>query len=307
MSDTFPRIAGLNRTRESHEPRLDASKFALAGIVPTNPEWDGTHGLAQWGMDGNDKFGCCGAAATDHYNMAKAANAALYNALGTPKFAGTLATYFAYGTAQGEPGSQPDQGVDNASWLGFLYKNGIIDGYGEVPKDQAFAYAQQFGGAICAQSLSDNAQQQFQSGIAWGQPGDVPDPNEGHDTLLIKTHADGSGSMVTWGAVQDFTPDYFANFVTDVWVIFDADDPSVNWTALQAALDEVHGVVTPIAPVPAPTTAPNLVPHRSVTELWRIGQDIAKIAQDAEREFKKPSIQDLIQVISDLLAIAPLL
>ena len=277
------RQAGRRGARESHEPRLDVRKFLKPGDTgPTGyVAWDGTNGQTEWGMDCNgpdpgnppaypNGLGDCGAAAPDHGNMAKANDMSLLGTLGRPKFAGTTATYFAYGVSQGErgqppaPADEPDQGVDNASWLGFLYTNGIIDGYGEVPVDQLDAYAPKAHGLLIGQSLPETAEQDFEAHppSPWGSPGETPDKQEGHDTWYIAGHADGSGEMVTWGGLQPFTPEYrTGRFITDAWLIFDRDDPEVDWQALEAALAEVHGtVVPPATPTPAPTPSPTPPP-----------------------------------------------
>jgi hypothetical protein len=269
------RRAGRRGARESHQPELDARFFLAPGTADTFSEWDGTNGITSWGMDCNgpdpnnppaypDGLGDCGAAAPDHGNMAKAANPSLLGTLGQPKFGGTVPTYFAYGVSQGEtgtppaPADEPDQGVDNKSWLAFLYKNGIIDGYAEVPLDQIGHYAPIGHGLLVGQNLPDSAESDFQASppIPWGSPGETPDNQEGHDTWLIATHADASGEMITWGGLEPFTSTYLNDFATDAWIIFDKDDPTVDWTALQAALDALHGVVTPPAPAPAPTPTP---------------------------------------------------
>ena len=49
--------------------------------------------------------------------------------------------------------------------------------------------------------------------------------------------------------------------ITDRWVIFDEDDPNVNWTALQNALDSIHGVIAPPVP-PTPQETPENIFER---------------------------------------------
>lgn len=235
--------------RESHEPRLDATKFLSmpsSGFV----EWDGTVGIGEnFGMDFNDEFGDCGAAATDHYNMAKVQNYDLYGQLGMPKYEGTLGTYGAYGVSMGftplvpsPVGPIPDNGVDNSSWLGFLYKQGIIKGYGEVPLTSLDQFAPVGHGVILGLMIDPLVSQQDFDDFP-RKPWDEMAPVDGHDTLLIQTHADGSGALVTWGSVQPFTLKFRQNNITDAWIIFDEDDPNVDWAALQSALDEIHGVL----------------------------------------------------------------
>jgi hypothetical protein len=253
MTDEVIELAGrVGPHRESHEPRLLAHNFLADGITPVEGflEWNGTQNIGEkWGIDGNADWGDCGAAMTDHANMAKASNAALLNTLGVPHFSGTLPTYWAYGLAQGEVGQppnrpdQPDEGVDNASWFGFLYKLGIIKGYAEVPDNVFDWFAQNFRGGCVGQGLDGNtAISDFNAKPrrAW----DTMQQPDGHDTLTIITHADGSGACVTWGAVQPYTAAYRRTNWQDRWVFFDSNDSRVNWPKLQAALDEVHGVVT---------------------------------------------------------------
>ena len=260
--------------RESHEERLLAHNFLADGVTPVAGflEWNGAAVMGEhWGMDNNgpqatnpawatDGLGDCGAAMTDHYNMAKQSNKALYNTLGNPLYAGTMATYFAYGLAQGEvgqlpaPPNEPDYGVSNQSWFAFLYKMGLIKGYGEVVDQYGDWFAQTFKGLCVGQGLDGMiAGTDFDASprIPWDSM-DMPD---GHDTLTIITHTDGSGACVTWGSVQPYTASYRQTNWQDRWVIFDEDDPNVNWPALQAALTEIHGVVTPPTPVTAGGTA----------------------------------------------------
>lgn len=241
--------------RESHAPELHVHKFFAAEPLVANQykDWDGTHGITLWGtdqsnaLDGNDQYGDCGAAAVDHGNAAKANNVNLVGTLGQPKFPGTVPTYFAYGTAMGELGPDPDQGVDNATWLGFLWKNGIIAGYGEVQLDHLDVYAAEFNGLLIGLQLYGNAQSDFSNHLPWGSQNEQPDPSLGHDTWLIETKSDASGGLITWGYTQPFTPFFRRNNFTDAWAIYDANDPRVNWSELQQALEGLHGTQTPQA------------------------------------------------------------
>ena len=241
------RMAGKRGLTESHEPRLMLDLFRYTVANPCPPEWDGTHGITEWGMDGNDQYGCCGYAATDHYDVAKTGNTALIGKLGGVG----LPLYFEYGISMGEPGPQPDQGVDNASWLAFLYKKGIIQGYGEVPLSEINQYAYDFNGVLLGVSLDDDAETDFEASppIAWGStPGDTPDPTMGHDILLVKYHLDGSGTGVTWGGLENFTPTFRADNITDAWAVFDKQDAQragISAASLTAELTAIHGTVSP--------------------------------------------------------------
>ena len=203
-------------------------------------EWDGTHSITAWDMEGNDKWCDCGFAALDHYNDAKMGDVLGAGSFGWPRFDTLLDAYFAYGIAQGEPGPQPDQGVDNATMLGWAYKNQLIDGYAEVPFASLDWFAQQFKGVLVGIFFDgQQAIKDFNMHIPWDA---MPNGSDGHDTLGIITKADGSGSLVTWGGLQAYTPAFRTTNFQDAWVILDKDDTFVNWAALQSALDEVHGI-----------------------------------------------------------------
>ena len=285
MTDTTTQLdrtfGKVGYARESHQSSLLLSLFHTP--APANLPWDGSHGLSAWGMDGNDQWGCCGAAATDHGNMAKAGDAALLNTLGNPLYAGTLPTYWAYGVAQGETGqppnppSEPDYGVENNTWCAFLYAHGLIDGYGEVPLDDLRAYAVQFNGLLLACQLSSNAQQQFVEGTAWGQPGDSPNPALGHDVWLIQLNQDGSGAVITWGRIQQVTAAFLKDYGTDAWAFVDKDDPAVDHAALDAALQALNGNVRPAGPPPVPQPVPALPTNpldAAVAEIEKILADL---------------------------------
>ena len=252
MTERIPGRVGPHR--ESHEPRLSVELFATTATDEddTQIHWDGTKGITDWLMLGNDQYGDCGAAATDHAFIAQ--DGVVSDRLGTPKYPGTLATYFAYGVAQGEPGPTPDQGVDNATWLSFLYQAGIIDGYAEVPVGRVNYYGQLFSGCLLGLYFDGNlAIAEFRSGEPWSPMA----RKDGHDVLYIATD-----KVVTWGKVQDLRAGFLTHNATDAWVILDADDRHVDWPSLEAALQAVHGILpeAPISPTePSEPQAPTPV------------------------------------------------
>ena len=227
--------------RESHEPSLLAHQFVTLNPSPTYVEWDGSRGITDWGMDDNDRLGCCGWAAPDHGNIAKTGDLSLLGTFGAPKWSPGINSYFAYGISQGEPGPQPDQGVANNTWLQFLWQNGVIDGYVEVPVEDMDQYAPIGSGLLVGVQLDSQAQDQFRNHQPWDGP---PNPEMGHDVWYIKGHLDGSGAVVTWGAIQAFTLNFRQNNITDCWLITDKDDPQVDHAALQSALQALGGTGT---------------------------------------------------------------
>jgi hypothetical protein len=193
-------------------------------------------------MDFNDAYSDCGFAADDHANITKSGSSALIGTFGQPKFSTLLEAYFAYGIAQGEPGPNPDNGVDNASMFAWLYSQGLIYGYGEVPLDEIDAFVSAGRGVIAGLALDGGvAQQDFNASPrgVW----DAMGTSDGHDVLIAKTDGQGGGSIVTWGGLIDFTPAFRRTNITDAWVIFDDDDPLVDHVSLIADLQSVNGTL----------------------------------------------------------------
>lgn len=263
MSDLIiPRAGRVGPHRESHEPRLMATDFLAGGIAPVSGylEFDGTKGIdpnGGWGMENNgpdptnptwcpDGAGDCGPVAKDHYDVAKTGNVALVGTSYSPQFPTTLDAYVAYGLAQGEPGPYPDQGVDNKSFLAWGYKLGLWRGYGEVTDEYADWFTQQFNGLILGLAIDgQTASNDFNiTPRIW----DAMAAADGHDTLGIVTHADGSGGLITWASLVAYTLKFREQNITDRWAIWDADDPTVDWENLDAALLDIHGVASPLIP-----------------------------------------------------------
>lgn len=258
MTDQITPRAGLvGPHRESHEPRLDAATLLSPGVTPLPGyhAFDVTHGIGAettdpnnitapyaWGMDDNDRYGCCGFAAMDHYNIAKTGNLKLIGTFGTSKFPSLIDAYFAYGIAQGEPGPRPDQGVSNATMLAWAVNEGFIWGYGEVQPAFLDWYAKTFRGALLGVlidgTVASNDFNEYPHRPPWNAMGRL----DGHDTLYVKSQGKGPGTLITWGGQQTFTEEFRNTNITDTWVVFDKFDPAVDHTVLEAALVDVHGV-----------------------------------------------------------------
>jgi hypothetical protein len=221
------------------------SKFLADGVVPaTGPiKWDATHGVKKnkWGMDDNAELGCCGFAMWDHYNVAKTGNTKLIGKSFLPNYLTLKAAYYAYGISQGEPPPHPDFGVSNATMFAWAYKLGLIDGYGEVPLNSIDYFGMTFNGVGFGTVIDgDVANNDFNSipRLPW----DKMAKKDGHDILGVAGDGLGGNTAVTWGSTTLLTPKFVQFNITDAWVMFDKDDPAVNWPKLQSALDTVHGV-----------------------------------------------------------------
>src|ERR1700722_1695695 len=128
LSD-FPRVAGKRgRKKVSHAPDLALKNYrgTLPSVPP--PSLDNTKGFKNWLMLGNDTYGNCGPCATEHARIVKAlpsvgpdGTASFGTGFVLPTTTNTETLYFDYGISQGEPGPNPDQGVDNKTWLTYLF------------------------------------------------------------------------------------------------------------------------------------------------------------------------------------------
>lgn len=251
------RVAGKRgRRKPSHEPTLHLRRFAPAPSKPP-PSGDVSGGITDWGMLGNDQHSDCGAAAFQHGRMAKSGQNVLNdNGQELPADSQaatdyTLASYYAYGRSMGEPGQDPDQGVDNATWLKFLFDQKMIEGYAELnasDPDEVHMAMLNFNGVLIGCCLTDDAEQEFNDHQPWNiTPSDRPDANEGHDIYLVKYDANGE-TIVTWGADQECTVAWEKGQAQagdlEAWVFITAEDAKrngVDLAALQQAIRDLGG------------------------------------------------------------------
>ena len=288
-----PKAGRVGPHRKSSEPRLDATLFLAPGVTPMAGylEWDGSSGITDWGMDYNDRWGCCGFAGLDHINVAKSGNVALIGQFAAPKFATLINAYWQYGLDQGEVGQppntpdEPDQGVDNATVLAWAFKNGLIYGYGQVPLDHLDWYAQTGRAVLVGLTVDGQLASQCFEAVP-RQPWDaMPDAQDGHDTAVVVTHADGSGALVTWGGLQPYTLAFRETNFQDAWIIYDEADPLVDHDALQAALADVHGIIAPpVEPVQPGTDNSTALPAAADGLLHKIKADVDEALHEVTRQ-----------------------
>jgi hypothetical protein len=286
---------GLKFISHNEAVRLDAHRgrqSELGRVAPAS--FSNSRGLRSFGMLVNDKLGICGPAAVEHLRMLKALLSVAegvptyYDGFVEPTDAHVTSWYYAYGISQGEPGPEPDQGVDNKSMLEYLFE--ITEGKIPAPSGddvQAWAYAEldasdlnelkcgvvDFGGVLVGQCLPDDAESDFeaQPQIPWTiDAGDPADPNEGHDTVW-SDYTSGDGDMVTWGGLQPFVlPTYVsgeeAAQALDCWVLVTEEDvksgklTADQFAGLVAQCKAAGGTVAPDAPTPGGETPPPAPP-----------------------------------------------
>lgn len=247
---------GLNKIVQVPELRLSNFKGGVHKVTPPPDSADVSGGLTSWGMLGNDTYGDCGSAGFYHGLMAKAlmANntatdylqAAWEPGFTVPTDSIVEATYFAYGRAQGEPGEQPDEGVDNATWFAFLKQLGIVELAAQIDPHNRAEFKQamiDFKGVEIGVALTDDAEQAFETGQPWDvSPSSQPNPQEGHDILVVKYDPQ-SLTVVTWGGLQECTiawEDAEIDQYMDAWVFFTKEDGAragVDVDALEAEMN----------------------------------------------------------------------
>jgi hypothetical protein len=213
-------------------------------------------------MLGNDTHSDCGAAAFEHGRMAKSGTNVLDdNGTELPADSQqatdyTLQTYYAYGLAMGEPGPDPDQGVENATWLKYLFDQGMIEGFAELNAtdvNEVHMAMLNFNGVLLGCSLTDDAEREFNNHQPWTiTASQRPDPQDGHDIYLVKydTQA-GTETIVTWGADQDCTVAWETGEEQagdlEAWVFITAEDAKrngVDLAALQQAIRDLGGTAS---------------------------------------------------------------
>lgn len=236
--------------------------------------------------------GDCGFAGRLHNQMCKAA--AGKEPMPAETAAELVAEYFAYDHGQ-------DVGVNLADVLLYWYKAGKVLAFAPVDHTDPAAVdsaVQAFHGAYVGVDLTPDADELFGEGKAWTTAdGQQPDPDEGH--CIVKVKAEGGAGLdtwVTWGALQDSTPVWTSEALSEAWVIItqeDADAASLDIAQLRADIDALHGTGGDPAPAPGPVPEPAPLP---ITDPDQLLADVARFA----REIAASSERDIGELVSFL-------
>lgn len=221
---------GVKLTGPVHELML--SKFA-APSSPPPPQGDVTGGLTEWGMFANDKASDCGPAAYGHNRMAKAG--AVIAIITDTYILDTI--YYPYGIAMGEPGPNPDQGVDPQTFLKWLFDQAYIEAYAFIDhtnQDVVHQAMLNYNGVMIASSLTDSAENEFNAHQPWTITDvEQPDPNDGHYITLVKYDSNGD-TFVTWGALQQATVTWDQGAIDSAAVLITQEDAARNGVDINA-------------------------------------------------------------------------
>lgn len=280
------------RKKVSHAPQLLLHNFRGQVRTAAPSSFDALPGLKSCGMLGNDQDGDCGPAAVEHGRIVKIAKSVTSNGAAVtpstfvaPTTPHTLGWYYAYGTWMGEPGKQPDEGVDNLTMLSYLFK--ITGGVLPTPAGddiQAWAFAEidssnineikqaicDFNGLLMGCALTDEAEQEFDDNDPWTiTASEQPDPNEGHD-IYVLSYDSAHFEALTWGARQKMTLAWEQGeqgaHDLELWAFVTEEDvksgklTNDQFQALLTECQTLAGSVNPDTPTPAPPVPPAPVP-----------------------------------------------
>lgn len=282
----MPRTAGLRGRLPVKPP---GERFAIKylyqylseSLPPAVYPVDVSGGITDWGMLGNGPdptctthpqgVGDCYFAARQHYAMAKAAGD------GAPMPTETsnqlVAEYLHYDHGQ-------DVGVNVADVLLAEYRAGTILGFAPVDhtdREGSDAAMAKFHGLLLGADLTDDVNYLFENHEPWTVAnGEMPDPNEGHCLLRVKSSGPGAHATstdVTWGADQVSTAAWDAACIQEAWVVIlseDEIDPAAL-AALRADIDALDGTGGSASAAP-------IHPHASA---------LLELADDVEGALKK--------------------
>jgi hypothetical protein len=222
----------------------------------------------------NDSIGDCTCAAVGHllqgwtaYSTGKALTVADSDVLGL------------YENVTGYNPQDPstDQGAYVQDVLGYWRKNGVaghkITAYASVKVSNMTLIKQAislFGAVDIGFNFPASAMTQFNQGKPWSVVSGSK-VEGGHCVTVVGYKANGNLVCVTWGALQEMTPSFFAKYVDEAWAIITPDWLDANGHTPQGidlyTLGQDFAVLTgspnPIpqpSPQPTPTPVPTPVP-----------------------------------------------
>jgi hypothetical protein len=229
----------------------------LTAPLPTAPKHFGHATLyTDWGMLGNDRYGDCTCAGSDHEHM-------LWTALGRGKSKGaqfttanTLSDYSAIsGFDPNNPSTDNGAAVDHV--MDYRRTVGMIDSAGQrhkidlgvrLPGHQGSFDWQQFINCVWAFKavaigtlIPSSAQQQFASGEPWDYVGDQNIEGGHYIPAVASTSSGRQVTILTWGRQQVMTRSFFEAYVDELWVPLSQEAMSaiksalhvIDWTSVQ--------------------------------------------------------------------------
>lgn len=187
-----------------------------------------------WGMLGNDEWGDCAWAGPAHETMMLSTEGGHPAAFTT---AGVLSDYAAgtgFDAGAGAPGHNPtDKGSDVRKVLAYRRKTGIVDATGSRHKIGAFVKLEPKNLTHVYQALylfqtvgigiefPGSAMQQFNEGKPWSVVAGAQIEGGHYVCCVAKRH---NVEIVTWGALQQMTVEFFETYCDEAWVYLSTED-----------------------------------------------------------------------------------
>jgi hypothetical protein len=213
------------------------SNYVKPQELPTPPEQFGHETLLPakgWQMLGNDEWGDCAWAGPAHETMMLTAEGGHATEFTTEGVLSDYAAGTGFDPNAGPPGSNPtDRGSNVRSVLKYRAKTGIVDAAGKrhkigayvklKPKDLAQIYQAMylFQAVGIGIEFPESAMQQFNEGKPWAVVEGAP-VEGGHYVPCVAKRSD--IDVVTWGALQPMTVDFFETYCDEAWAYISEED-----------------------------------------------------------------------------------
>lgn len=253
----------LGKQPATEDPRdLRFSSYVTAAKLPTPPAQFGhadLFGAKDWGMLGNDEWGDCAWAGPAHETMILTKEGGQPATFTTDGVLSDYAAGTGFDPNAGPPGKNPtDRGSDPRKVLKYRMGTGIVDANGTRHKIGAFVKLDQtnleqvltaaylFEAVGIGIQFPSTAMAQFNSGQPWDVvPGATVEG--GHYVPLVGRN--GNLQVITWGALQEMTPAFFAQYCDEAWAYLSVEDldgkgetaEGFNLAELKADLQSVKG------------------------------------------------------------------
>lgn len=205
----------------------------LSVDLPKHPRVFGHEGLVHdWGMLGNDKWGCCTVSGADHETMLWHAESVGSDVRYALKFTDDcVASDYSAITGFDPNDSSTDNGAIVRDVFKYRKRVGVVDATGGRHRIVAYAALEPgnwehlleavylFGAVGIGFQVPSSAMDQFNAGKPWSvvsKPGAI---EGGHYVPLVAWRD--LLTAVTWGKKQGMTRGFYERFSDEAWVIFD--------------------------------------------------------------------------------------
>lgn len=205
----------LGKLDAVRSPRLSDLSVYATGKLPSPPASVAAPSNVTWGMDDNDRLGCCTLSGVDH--LIAAWNADLTETDTRPTDAEIQSTYF--GLTGGQDTGLNEQTVLQTWQSTGLFGNKIVAFAPVAPQNiqelqQAIAF---FGGSYIGISCPESAQQQFAADQQWTYV--QGSPIEGGHCIILIGYDDSGVQAVSWGSLVSVSWPFLAHYMDEAWAI----------------------------------------------------------------------------------------